>query len=281
MGYDVHDGFLSVVAFSELVLHAERLGVRAGQKNNSATLIDLRHAGSAKTEARVDFQLETDKTKPVSTGAQTKKSTRSIPDQADARELILAGARRHFFANGFRRGTMDELAQQLGMSKKTLYACFKSKHELLRAIILKKLGEADADFSSITNGAGGDFAEDLRRFLDVIHRNAQEITPQFVRDMHREPPEFFELIQTRRHDMICRYFQQLLERGRKQGIVRDDIPLALVIEIVLAAVGAILVPAKMMELNLTPRAGFAGIIEVVMQGVLVSKTKSARGGPKR
>jgi AcrR family transcriptional regulator len=209
---------------------------------------------------------------------RSKPSRRPVSDPARPRDFILAAARRYFFENGFRRATMDELAGELGMSKKTLYACFTSKHELLRAIILQKLGEAEVDFSAITRSAGGDFLEDLRRFLDVIHRHSQEITPQFVRDMHREPPEFFELIQTRRHEMIRIHFRQLLTRGREQGIVREDIPAALVIEIVLAAVQAILIPVKMMELNITPRAGFAGIIQVVMEGVLVPKAKAVRGG---
>jgi len=53
------------------------------------------------------------------------------PAAAAARRRILAGARRHFFANGFRRVTMDDLAAELGMSKKTLYAHFPSKQHLL------------------------------------------------------------------------------------------------------------------------------------------------------
>ena len=40
---------------------------------------------------------------------------------------IVAAARRYFLAHGFRGVTMDDLAAELGMSKKTLYAHFSSK----------------------------------------------------------------------------------------------------------------------------------------------------------
>jgi AcrR family transcriptional regulator len=40
---------------------------------------------------------------------------------------VIAAARRQFFVHGFRRVSMDDLAAELRMSKKTLYACFPSK----------------------------------------------------------------------------------------------------------------------------------------------------------
>ena len=190
--------------------------------------------------------------------------------------MILAGARRYFFAHGFRRVTMDDLAAELGMSKKTLYAWFPSKHDLLRAIILKKLGEVDAELTELTASPPDDFLADLHSFLAGISRHSKEITPEFLRDMHREPPEFFELIQTRRQEMIRRHFQVMLSRGRSKGIIRKDIPATLIMEILLGAVQSILNPAKMMELNMTPKTGFAAIIRVVMEGVLVSKSRSVK-----
>ena len=52
--------------------------------------------------------------------------------EAEARGRILAAARRLFFAHGFGRVTMDEIASELAMSKKTLYRHFASKEAALR-----------------------------------------------------------------------------------------------------------------------------------------------------
>ncbi len=49
------------------------------------------------------------------------------------RQRIVDATRVHFFSHGFRRVTMDDLAAELGISKKTLYAHFPGKFDLLEA----------------------------------------------------------------------------------------------------------------------------------------------------
>ncbi len=186
-----------------------------------------------------------------------------------ARRRMVDGARRHFFAHGFRRVTMDDLAGELGMSKKTLYACFPSKMDLLREAIQLKLEEVDAGFASITANPSDHFLADLHAFLACIRHHSEEIKPDFVRDMERESPELFALIQNRREEMIRLHFKKLIAHGRSEGIVRKDISVTLIIEILLGAMEAILNPRKMVQLNLTPKTAFAAIIRIVLEGVIV------------
>ena len=67
-------------------------------------------------------------------------SRRAVPERATAAaaQRIVTAARQHFFTHGFRGVTMDDLAEELGMSKKTLYAEFAGKTALLRAVLLDK-----------------------------------------------------------------------------------------------------------------------------------------------
>ena len=81
--------------------------------------------------------------------------------------------------------------------------------------------------------------------------------------------------------MIQHYFGKLLEDGRKQGLIRKDIPAHLVIEILLGAMQAIINPAKLMELGLTPATGFSAIISVVLDGVVNPKRKPQAGASGR
>ncbi len=74
------------------------------------------------------------------------------------RQRLIAAARCHFFAHGFRNVTMDDLAQELGMSKKTLYACFPSKIALVEAVLLDKIGRIDADLERIAAESAVDFS---------------------------------------------------------------------------------------------------------------------------
>ena len=190
------------------------------------------------------------------------------PAGRTARERIVAGARRHFFAHGFRGVTVDDLAAELGMSKKTLYAHFASKPEIVEAAILAKFGELDGELARITTEHAADFVTALRLMLACVLRHAEEVSPAFLRDVRRDKPELFELIESRRGAMIQRHFGKLFATGRRARRIRADVPTTLLIEILLAAVQGVMTPHKLTDLGVSPKAGFSAIISVLLDGIL-------------
>ena len=194
-------------------------------------------------------------------------------DNFSAQRIVMA-ARRHFFAHGFRSVTMDDLAEELGMSKKTLYTSFPSKEALLRSVLLDKFRSVEQDLDRIASASSTDVLDSLHQLLACVQRHAEEIQPPFVRDMRREAPEMFQLVQSRRRDVIQRDFGKIVDEGRRAGIFRKDISTRLMIEILLGATEAIMNPPKMAELGLTPKTGYLTIITVVLEGVLTDKGRS-------
>lgn len=169
---------------------------------------------------------------------------------------------------------MDDLAEELGMSKKTLYAFFPSKTDLLRAVLLDKFRSVETDLDRIISKCSSNFFMALRELLACLQLHTGEIQPSFVRDLRRESPEIFKLVESRRRDVIQRYFGKIFEQGRKAGIFRKDVPTRLMIEILLGATEAIMNPPKLAELGLTPKDGYLTIITVVLQGVLTEEGRS-------
>lgn len=203
--------------------------------------------------------------------SRSRKGIFIQPQDDDSAARIIVIARQHFFAHGFRGVTMDDLAGELGMSKKTLYASFPTKTDLLRAVLLDKFRRVEIDLQRIAAGFSNDMLDSLRQLLACLQRHTEEIQPPFVRDIRREAPQMFELVQTRRRQVIQTYFGSLLDECRKAGIVRKDVSTRLIIEILLGATEAIMNPARMAELRLTPRTGYSTIINVVFEGVLTEK----------
>jgi AcrR family transcriptional regulator len=199
------------------------------------------------------------------------KPSESGAENSTAYARIVAAARRVFFANGFRRVTMDELAGELGMSKKTLYEHFSSKAALVEAAIIDKFRTVDHELEQITSGCSSDFIGTLRRLLAFIQQEMGEIQPPFQRDI-KQQPELFIHVETRRRELVQRYFGRLISEGRKAGLVREDISAEIMTEIILAAVERIMTPSKMSELEITPKAGFSAIVSVILQGVITRKT---------
>jgi AcrR family transcriptional regulator len=169
---------------------------------------------------------------------------------------------------------MDDVAQELGMSKKTLYAHFTSKVELLEAVIRSKFDHLDHDLEQISPNAKDDFFGTLERLLTSVQEHAGEIQPAFVRDVRREAPEIFQLVEQLRNKAIQLHFGRVFSAGRQQGLIRKDVPVQLLIEVFLGVTHAILNPAKLAELKLTPQSGFAVISSVVFEGALTKRGRT-------
>ncbi|MBX3327465.1 MAG: TetR/AcrR family transcriptional regulator [Nitrospira sp.] len=188
-------------------------------------------------------------------------------DQAGVRRVV-AVARRQFLAHGFRSVSMDDLAAELGMSKKTLYVSFPSKAALIEAVLKDKFSEVEADFGQLEREQAADVETALHQFLSCLQRHTAEIQPAFVRDIGRETPELFQLVEQKRRELIRRYFGGLFEDGKKAGMIRSDIPTHLIIEILLGGVQAIMNPLKLMELGLTVEKGYSSVIRLILEGAL-------------
>ena len=187
------------------------------------------------------------------------------------RQRIVDAARAHFFNHGFRSVTMDDLAEELGVSKKTLYAHFPGKFDLLEAVLADKLTGVEATLKEVTRAHPGDFPATLRGLLAGTQRELDEIKPPFVRDMRQKAPEVFKLVERRRAALIQRYMGKFFVDGQRLGMVRKDVPAKLIIEILLAMVQSIMNPQKIEELGMMPKEGYSGILKVVLEGALTAK----------
>jgi TetR/AcrR family transcriptional regulator, cholesterol catabolism regulator len=191
------------------------------------------------------------------------------------RKRIVDAARAHFFSHGFRSVTMDDLAKELGVSKKTLYAHFPAKFDLLEAVLADKLRSVEATLKQVTHAHPDDFPATLRNLLTETRRELDEIKPPFVRDMRQKAPDMFKVVERRRAALIQRYMGKFFVDGQRLGMVRKDVSARLIIEILLAMVQSIMNPPKIEELGMTPKEGYTGILKIVLEGALTAKGRKA------
>jgi AcrR family transcriptional regulator len=187
-----------------------------------------------------------------------------------ARRRVLEAARAHFFKHGFRNVTMDDLAAELAVSKKTLYAHFPSKEALLAAVLRDKYERIRATLEEVGGGPSHDFSSDLQALLLGLRKELDELQPPFLRDM-RKAPEVFKHLEQRRARLIRNHFGRLFRQGQRDGHVRTDLPVKLMTETLLASVQAIMNPPKLAELGMAPRTAFAGLVNLLLQGAVIRK----------
>src|SRR5204863_7458355 len=181
----------------------------------------------------------------------------------------------NIFRHRSRIVTMDNLSEELGISKELLSALFPRKIDLLEAVLSDKLVSVEAALMEVTRSHPHDYPAALRDLLAGTHRELDEIKPPFVRDMRQKAPEVFKLVERRRAALIQRYFGKFFVEGQRAGMVRKDVPVKLIIEILLAMVQSIMNPPKMEELGMMPKEGFTGILKIVLEGALTSKGRKA------
>lgn len=198
---------------------------------------------------------------------RVQQSSNGVGDSA-VRRRIVGEARVTFFGHGFRAVTMDDLAGQMGMSKKTLYLHFRSKRELLEAVIAGKFEELEERLTGLGVGREGDFAGLLADFVACVGVSVREIAPPFVRDLAKADPALWERVRERRQAVVGMALGRILGAGRAAGAVRSDLPAELLAEILIGLMNAIAVPENLVRGGLAPYEMIGGILDVFLHGVL-------------
>lgn len=215
-------------------------------------------------ETRIAFLVSNDPMPSADTKPQPlPPASDSVPG-----DRILQQARERFFAHGYSAFLMDDLAADLGMSKKTLYRHFAGKDALIRAVIEGLAAEIRADADALLGNRMLGFAEKLRGFTEGMMERMRALTPATVRDLERCAPDLYALVREMRQKNIPYIFGRLIEEGQMAGLVRTDLPAGFAVEFYLQAMNGLFQPAAFDRLQLAPREVISRAIELFFGGLL-------------
>jgi len=187
---------------------------------------------------------------------------------ADARARIVRHARTHLFAHGYSSWTMDDLATELGMSKKTLYQHFPTKEDLGRAALEQFAAGVRAEADAIIADRNLTFAEKLRGFTGGMHQRLSQLTPHILRDLQRSAPALHDFTFEMRRKNVPYIFGRLIEQGQLTGKVRPEIDAPFAAEFLLHAMQGIMQPATLEHLHLAPHQAFEKAMNLYFGGLL-------------
>ncbi|MDD4057271.1 MAG: TetR/AcrR family transcriptional regulator [Bacteroidales bacterium] len=117
--------------------------------------------------------------------------------------------------------TMDEIADHLKLTKKTLYNNFKSKEELMRTVMQHVLGEIEFKIN-LALSQGRDAIEALYHTSDMMNRSLAEIGPVLLSDSSKYLPDLKLLDHTNRMSFYSRIIAENIDRGMSEGLYRVD-----------------------------------------------------------
>lgn len=198
----------------------------------------------------------------------------SVSDRRRA-EVIVDAASRLFLAPGAGPVSMDGLARELGMSKKTIYRHFPDKHSLLTAVLDRQFGAIERTLVAAAEDAEGmPFGDRVRRFLVAAGQElgrigaAQLATGRGDAILRRHVEQRIDAVVYQRLD-------DLFQDGHRRGLL--SAPPALLGEITRGAVERLLNSQLPRELDCTAADLLRATVDTVLYGAIRTGGEPAAG----
>ncbi len=195
------------------------------------------------------------------------------------RRRVIEEADSMFFSTGFSSVTMDDLANRLGMSKKTLYRLFQSKQDLLRAVMQRIVSEVEAATDAIFEDQTLSFLEKLNRVFSLIGCYVMRLRQPVLDDIRRNAMDVWEEFDAWRQKRVMGKFGGLIRQGIAEGFIRKDLDPQLLTIIHATVVRRVMNPETLAQLPLSASQTFATLLTVFFEGILTPEARTRYRGP--
>lgn len=146
----------------------------------------------------------------------------NFSNNMEIQERIREKANELFSRYGIRSVTMDEIASQLGMSKKTIYQYYSDKDQLVEAVAadrIKYSQECCIRDTAIAENAVDEIFK-VMEFVEVMFRN---MNPSMIHDLEKYHPAGYRKLNEHKNKFLYDMIRRNIERGKEEGLFRPEI----------------------------------------------------------
>jgi AcrR family transcriptional regulator len=148
----------------------------------------------------------------------------------DREQQIIAEAGKVFMRLGIRSVNMDDIAQHLRISKKTLYQYVKDKNELvLRTVKHLTQHHNDCILGICRQGHGA--IDESFEITKWVASQVGQMHPSVHFDMQKYHPEAWAILENSSRDNIYQCVSENLRKGIKEGVYREDLDIDIIARI--------------------------------------------------
>ena len=140
----------------------------------------------------------------------------------ERREEIAEKVSKLYRNYGIKSVTMDDVAHHLGISKKTLYAHFSDKEDLVKGVMESIARNKSVDLS-VPQKMTVNAIEELFFYYKVQVQMIRDHKPSFVYDLKKYYPDLYKQFQEAKKKRILDSVQDNLIKGKREGLYRDDL----------------------------------------------------------
>jgi AcrR family transcriptional regulator len=185
---------------------------------------------------------------------------------------ILNFSDQYFRKKGLYKTSMDEIAGQLKISKKTIYKYFPSKEALVSAAVAHMLLSSEARVSKIVNSK----KSAIEKFVELLSEYSSEMCGAcdlWVNDLQHHYPEVWEMIDGFRTEKVYEFAKKLLKQGRKEKIIANYPP-EIILELYAAGIRAVVNPEFLLQNNFSMHKALETVYNIYLNAILTEEGKS-------
>jgi AcrR family transcriptional regulator len=140
----------------------------------------------------------------------------------EPQDKILKTSLELFYKFGIKRVTMDDIAKELGMSKKTIYHHFKEKDDLVNTLCDTEMIKHEQIFDELFNESKNPIHE-MMLISANMRKMMQHINPIFFLDLQKFHPQALNRFQEFKQNCAFKHIERNITKGIEAGFYRKDI----------------------------------------------------------
>lgn len=125
------------------------------------------------------------------------------------------------FAKGIRGWTMEDIAKQSGITKRTLYKIIPNKKKFIEQILIAHIQTVQKKIEQTINGSN-DYLANIEEIIHEFPKYAMEIPSTTLNEIFLEYPSIENKVIQQRQELTQR-IATYLQKGIDQGIIRPNI----------------------------------------------------------
>ena len=142
-------------------------------------------------------------------------------DREQMRKRVLDAAEKSVASQGLNRSSMSDLVMASGVSRRTFYKVFRSKEDVIRGMVDRKIEGTFRKALEIVSDRGST-AGKIEAMLGLVQRVTSFISPSLMREVSTAHPRLWEYINERRMKALD-LWRGILVEGQERGEIRRDV----------------------------------------------------------
>jgi TetR/AcrR family transcriptional regulator, cholesterol catabolism regulator len=138
-------------------------------------------------------------------------------------EDLIHKTRDIYLRYGIKSVTMDDLAHELGVSKKTLYEHFKDKEDVVRRVVAFMIQDQQSCINTIIDNLEINAIDELLHMSHFIADHLKSVNPSFTYDLKKYYSRVWDELVEFKSKTVFEHIMANIHKGVTEGLYRKDL----------------------------------------------------------